>query len=64
MADRVYGLEARGAASAAVAGRVVHLRADLADYVIGRLTQAAPGSATVTFDRRLDGHPLFDVLGA
>jgi hypothetical protein len=32
--------------------------------VIGRLTQAALGSATVTFDRRLDGHPLFDVLGA
>ena len=39
-------------------------RADFADYVIGRLTQAALGSATVTFDRRLNGHPLFDVLGA
>lgn len=39
-------------------------RGDFADYVIGRLTQAALGSATVTFDRRLAGHPLFDVLGA
>lgn len=36
---------------------------DFADYLIGHLARKAGCSETVTFDRRLEGSPLFDVLG-
>ena len=37
-------------------------RADFADYVIGQIHQTAGCTTTVTFDRRLRGSPLFQML--
>lgn len=35
---------------------------DFADYLIGHLARSAGCTGTATFDRRLKGSPLFDVL--
>ncbi len=38
--------------------------ADLTDYLLGRLHQAAGAAYTVTFDRQAGQHPLFHLLRA